>query len=286
MTRTAGLLPLVLISLVKAGTSACSGSYSIDTNPTTGIVGTAGCEQGDKIFNAFVYQPNSGTAPTGSDIFVSFSGTNPAGPITDTFTSTGWTLSTVGMGSEFLYNSTQVDQVMNPGYLLSGFDLNPGAVTLPSTCAGTFCDAVDILTTFCTNDNTTCSPGDPNYGQFQWVDGAVNGVTIQSFCYGNGSAANACTNGAYEGATSISFDPSLGITSIFVTNEVIIANYDGLTAGITGFSNDFFEEAGSASPEPGTFLLLAAGLAAVGWTRRGTIRQCGRPVSSLPRQQP
>lgn len=271
--RGGGMLLLVLFafwSQPASATSSCAGSYSIDTTPVTGIVGTAGCEQGDKIFSAFGYQPNSGIAPTGSNIFVSFAGTAPAGPITGTFTSTGWTLNTVGMGSEFLFNSIQVDQVANPGYLISGLDLNPGAlVTLPNTCTGAFCDSVDILTSFCTNDSTTCSSGEANYGQFQWLDEATMGLLVQSFCYGNGSAPNACTNGANPGATAITFDPSLGITSVFATNEAIIANADGLTVGINGFSNDVFEQSSnSTAPEPGTFLLLASSLGAAGLLRR------------------
>ena len=42
-------------------------------------------------------------------------------------------------------------------------------------------------------------------------------------------------------STAITFDPSLNITSVFVVNEVIVSNYDGLTVGISGISNDFFE---------------------------------------------
>lgn len=248
-----------LIQPARAGTSFCSGSYSLD--PASGIPDTSGCEQVDKIFSAFSYFDNSGNGPSASSIFVTFGGTTSAGPITDAFTSPGWTVSAIGTSSVFLFNSTQVDQVASPGSVITGFDFSPWTVTTPGTCTGMFCDTINIYTTFCTNSSAPCAYGDPNYGQFQYVNQASIGVLSQSYCYGNGSAPNACTNGASQGPTSFTFDPSLKVTSIYVTNEVVIANWDGLTAGISGFSNDFFESTSMAdSPEPGTFLLFGLGI--------------------------
>jgi len=112
----------------RANPSICAGSYSFDTLEANG------CEQVDKIFSSFSHFVNNGTVPPTSNIMVTFSGSVAEGPITDTFSATGW-VNTTDTGSIFLYNYTQVDLASNPGYVLTGFDLNPASITFPGTCA-------------------------------------------------------------------------------------------------------------------------------------------------------
>lgn len=253
-----------MIQPAKGVSSLCSGSYSFD--PTTGIPATSGCEQADKFFSSFSYYANNGAPPAADNIFVTFSGSSPAGPITDLFSSPGW-INSVSTGSVFLYNYTQVDLVSNPGFVITGFDLAVGSISLPGTCApsdgGPLCDSVQIITNICTNLNTnTCANPDANYGQLNYSTAATQGVS-QTYCYAT------CSGGSNSGQTSVTFDPALGITSIFVTNWVIINNWDGNPVTLNGFSNDFFEAASSSTavPEPGTFCLLGTALSAVGLWR-------------------
>jgi hypothetical protein len=257
-------LALVIVRPAWAGSTFCAGSYSLD--PAAGIPASAGCEQGDKTFSAFSTYINNGAPPSPDTIFVTFSGSNPTGPITDSFSSAGW-INTTNTGSIFMYNYTQVDQVSNPGYVITGFDLAPGSLSFPGTCLSTadgpFCDGIQILTQICTNLATnSCTSSEANYGLINYSSAATFGVN-QTYCYAT------CSGGSGSGQTSISFDPSLGITSIFVTNWMIINNYDGNGVTLNGFANDFFEASTSAStvPEPGTFLLLGSALSAVGLWR-------------------
>jgi hypothetical protein len=255
---------LLMVRPAWAASTLCSGSYSLD--PGVGIPSIAGCEQGDKIFSSFSSFINNGTPPSPDTIFVTFSGTSPAGPITDSFSSAGW-INTTNTGSIFLYNYTQVDQVANPGYVITGFDLAPGSISFPDACASTTsgpaCDSLQILTQICTNLATnTCTSSEANYGLINYSSAATFAVN-QSYCYA------ACSGGSSTGKTSIAFDPALGITSIFVTNWVIVNNYDGNGVTLNGFANDYFEApaATSTTPEPGTFLLLGTALSVVGLWR-------------------
>jgi hypothetical protein len=261
-----------------ATNTSCSGTYTLDSS--TGLPSGSGCEQGDKLFSMFSTYVNNGTPPAPDTISVVFSGTNPAGPITANFTSPGW-VNTSNTGSIFLYNDTQVDQVANPGYVLTGFDLDPGSFVFPNTCLNpSSCDSIQIITEFCTNAATSnCSSGDANFGEFVYLAGATSGITDQQYCYGNGAATNACTNGAYTGATAVTFDPSLDITSIFVTNWVIITNYDDNNVTLNGFSNDYYEALASGVPEPGSFFMLGTAIGALALIRRRTAVRLNHRVS-------
>jgi hypothetical protein len=247
------LAPLLLFFQPARASVPCSGAYTMD--PTTGLPSTSGCEQGDKIFSQFSTYNDGGTVPSPSNVDVNFSGTNPAGPITITYSSSQW-VNTTSNSTIFLYDYTQVDQTAQPGYLLTGFDMTPGAISFAGTC-GTVCDSVQIIVDVCTNLNTnTCNFGSSNYGQVIYTV-AAGGSPTGDVCYGT------CSSG-YTNGTAMVFAPALDITSIFVTNWEIIDSTDGVS--LDGISNDYFEGLGGVQgsvPEPGTFLLLGTALGAL-----------------------
>jgi hypothetical protein len=246
------VMPMVFGPMIKSAAASiilCSG-----TNTVTAL-GLPGCEQADKVFSGFNTLDAAGNGPSPAAISVSFSGSAPGGPITDSFTSAGWTLDSAGISSVYVFNDTTVDETLDPGNVITGFDVDYGAVALPTTCPSpNGCDSIAVYTDICTN-TTSCIFGGANFGQIIYLYTAGSGLTEES-CYGN------CTGTDDFGPTSVTFPSGPGITSMFVQNWVTVTDYDSATVGISGYSNDFFE---TSTPEPGTFILLgtALGLAAV-----------------------
>lgn len=243
----------LMAGLAKASTTPCSGSYTLDA------LAQPGCEQVDAIFNGFNTLEYAGNGPSMSDISASFSGITADGPITDSFTSADWILSSAGTSSVFVFNDVQLDESAVPDSFIIGFDVNPGTLTLPTTCAGSGgCDSVAIYTNFCTNEQyNSCYYGTANFGQVIYLDTAGAGIK-EEYCYAD------CSGAGSFGNLSLTFDSSLDVTSMFIQNWVTVTNYDSQTVGISGYSNDFFED---PAPEPGTFALLAAALSVAGIIR-------------------
>lgn len=235
----------------EASSVACSGTYTLDLMDQ-------GCEQVASIFNVFNTLDYVGNGPSMSEISVGFGGGAAISPVTDSFTSASWTLNSIGLTSVFVYNDTEVDQSVDPSEAITEFDVNPGAVTLPSTCASVNnCDSVAVYTNICTNTLTSCYYGSTNFGQVIYLDTAGTGIK-EEYCYGN------CSGAGSFGSMSLTFGASLDVTSMYVQNWVTVTNYDSLATGITGYSNEFVEE---VVPEPATFLLLGTALAMAGIAR-------------------
>jgi hypothetical protein len=248
------LAPLALLCQTAWSSVTSCTSATLDV-----LEGGSGCEQVDKVFSQFSNFDNGSSPPAPSSINVSFSGTSAAGPITDTYASSDPAWANPGTSNDiFLYNYTQVDQTVNPGYVLTGFDLNPASSSFTGSDS-----SVQIVVDICTNlDDNTCAFGASNFGQLNYVDSA-SGVT-ESYCYAT------CNTTSVSGSLSVSFDPSLNITSIFVTNWVIVDPGSG-TVTFGGLSNDYFEGLGAAVPEPGPLGLLCAGLGGLVLLRRRAI---------------
>lgn len=260
----AGLLPLAFL----CQTAHASNSFAACSSPAAfSDLETSGCEQGDKIFSGFSYFANSGAPPPAANIDLNFSGSDPAGPITDTFSASDW-LNQTASSSVFLYNSTQVDQTLDPGFVITGFDLSGVSTSYTGACSGSSGCGVQLIVDICTNDTTTCTSTDPNWGQIDYTEsGAAAGSA--TFCY-NGNPATLCSSGASSGA-SISFDVFLDVTSIFVTNWVIVDSNGG-DVNLNSFANDSFEALGSV-PEPGTLGLLGSALTGLVFLKRLVLKR-------------
>jgi hypothetical protein len=257
------VVPIVFGARVKPAAASlilCSGTNTLN------VLGLPGCEQADKVFSGFNTLDAAGNGPSPAAISVSFSGTTPSGPITDSFTSAGWTLNSAGISSIYVFNDTRVDETLDPDSVITGFDVAYGAVALPAACPGpSGCDSIAVYTNVCTNPTASCIFGSANFGQIIYLDTAGSGITEQS-CYGD------CTGTGAFGSTSVTFPSGAGVTSMFVQNWVTVTDYDSAIVGISGYSNDVFE---TSTPEPGTFTLLgtALGLAAFCWKRHNSGRR-------------
>ena len=247
------VVPMVFGPMVKPAAASlivCSGTNTLD------VLGLPGCEQADKVFSGFNTLDAAGNGPSPGAISFSFSGNTPGGPIADSFSPAGWTLSSTGISSVYVFNDTAVDETPDPSNVITGFDVDYGAVALPTVCPSpSGCDSVAVYTNICTNTTTSCVFGSANFGQIIYLDTAGSAITEES-CYGN------CTGAGDFGPTSVTFPSGPGVTSMFVQNWVTVTDYDSAVVGISGYSNDVFE---TSVPEPGRFILFgtALGLAAL-----------------------
>jgi hypothetical protein len=256
--------PFVLLTAILSLMTPARAALGVACSGTVSMNQLSSCEQTDKYFSNFGYYQNSGSVPAENQINLAFSGASAAGPITQAFSSDQWISSTLG-SDVFLSNEVTVDQSVNPGYVLTGFDLVPGSIGIPEGSS----QSLQVITNFCTNSLVACSShSDPGYGEFNYS--ASSSGSLMEYCY-NGTPAIACTGGASVGPMSITIDPSLNITSIFIDTRVLIdSGTDKLT--LNGFQYDFFEgqESAATAPEPGTLLLTGAVLAAAILKRRRT----------------
>jgi hypothetical protein len=286
-----------------AGLAACNGAtYNLGTGANGLLPGgdtSAGCEQIDKQFSGFNYTPGSNPV-AGSAVPTVFQGSADAGPIgvqfgaivnnVGTWEANGTTTVAQTTSASVSYTIT-VDPTPPPAfapppgqqYAIDAMTLSENA-SLNSGFPVGVSDSITLFEYFCAGPAGSCAGGGSGTGGINlssatagflvyFLSGNGNGYTANtSTCFNNGNT-NSSTD-CQMGAASVNYVPnsslvnflassySLGFNSVSTFSTLVVTS-QGDKTDLNFFTENYFQELNV--PEPGTFGLIGAALAGLGF---------------------
>ncbi len=285
----------VFASSAYAGLATCNPPPSPNYNLGSGSSGlvspggsSVGCEQVDKEFTAFNYAPGASNPVDGTNVPVTFSGTNPTGPVSVQFGSNAtWEVSTNGTStSASVSYGVAVDPSPPPAfapppgenYAVIALALGQQATITSGFPAATANDTITLFEYFCGGGASSCMGGGASTGFInmtaatagffeytltQTPAGTSSSAVISCF---NNNGTTDCSNPANAtGGSLISFassNYSQGFQNISTFSTLSVTS-GGDDTSLNFFKETYFEDLDT--PEPATFGLMGVALAGLGF---------------------
>jgi hypothetical protein len=279
------LITLALTSPLHAGLTPCGGTYTLGSANSNDLLpgggSSAGCEQVDKQFSNFGYTPGGTTPVTGSNVDVTFIGSNPTSGLGALFgnpfaVNPTWNLTSTGTSTSAVapYNVAVDPAATTPPqgefYAITAMNLSVNyTLTLPANPG----DTITVFEYFCGGGASFCTGGGAATGGINLASATAGYIVFtvagngsggdnasESICFNNGgSTCTAVVGSSINFATTNYFN---GFQDVYTASNLALTSGGASQVGLNYFTENYFENL--ETPEPATFSLMGTALAGLG----------------------